>query len=92
MIGNIGQLVITRGINGEIADNADFAKFMMQSLKKYMGCDWGNLCDEDKAMNDSAVKNGDDRIVARYNSIYGDIYIITEWDRSVTTVLFTTEY
>lgn len=92
MIGNTGQLVITRGINGEIADNIDFAKFMMQSLKKYMSCDWGDICDEDKKMNDNAVKNNDDRIVARYNNPNGDIYIITEWDRSATTVLFTYEY
>ena len=39
-------------------------------------------------MNGSAVKNDGDRIVAHYN----DIYIITEWDRFVTTILFVHEY
>ena len=52
----------------------------------------GDLPNEDKRMNDSAIKNNDDRIVVRYNSEYGDIYIITEWDRSYTTILFTHEY
>lgn len=52
----------------------------------------GDLTDGDKELNDLAVKRGDDRIVAKYNNQHGDIYIITEWDRSVTTVLFTHEY
>ena len=43
-------------------------------------------------MNDDATKNGDDRIFARYNNEEGDIYIITEYDRSATTILFTYEY
>lgn len=45
-----------------------------------------------KKMNDSAIKNNDDRILAKYN--YGEtaIYIITEWDRSTTTILFVDEY
>lgn len=43
-------------------------------------------------MNDDAVKNGDDRIFARYNNEEGDIYIITEWNREVTTILFPSEY
>ena len=52
----------------------------------------GDLPNEDKRMNDSAIKNNDDRIVVRYNSEYGDNNIITEWDRSYTTILFTHEY
>lgn len=43
-------------------------------------------------MNDDAVKNSDDRIFARYNNEEGDIYIITEWNREVTTILFPSEY
>lgn len=38
------------------------------------------------------TENGDDRIFARYNNEEGDVYIITEWDRSVTTILFPSEY
>jgi hypothetical protein len=43
-------------------------------------------------MNDQAVKNGDDRIMGVYPTDEGDIWIITEWDRSVTTILFPSEY
>ena len=53
----------------------------------------GNTCPDDTKMNDEAVKNGDDRILAVYeDKKYGKIWIITEWDRSVTTILFPSEY
>ena len=45
--------------------------------------------------NDNAVANGDDRILAAYKKKDGKawkIWIITEWDRSATTVLFPDEY
>lgn len=84
----LGQVVITRGVNAEISKSIEFSKFILESIARFRNCDWGDVPEEDKRMNDAAVKNGDDRIVARYN----DIYIITEWDRSVTTILFTNEY
>mgnify|MGYP001303965363 CR=1 FL=1 len=84
----LGQLVATRGINVRLLNDSDFSKFLWNSFARYKNCDWGDIPHEDKKMNDSAVKNGDDRIVARYN----DIYIITEWDRSATTILFIDEY
>lgn len=85
-------LLFTSAINAKIAMDKGFAKFILDSLRRYHSGDWGDLCDEDKAMNDRAVANGDDRIVAKY--AHGDeaIYIITEWDRSATTVMFTYDY
>ena len=89
----MGKIVMTRGINEAIAESATFSRFVVDSLMRYVQNDWGNMCSEDARMNDSAVKNNDDRIVARYNNEeYSDIYIITEWDRSVTTILFAYEY
>ena len=90
----IGKLVMTKGIGMTMNRSSDFARFVVDSFyDKYRQGDWGDICHEDKKMNDSAVKNNDDRIVARYNyDGYDDIYVITEWDRSVTTILFTHEY
>lgn len=54
----------------------------------------GNLCDEDKALNDEALKDGN-RLMSAYNrKDHPDdkIWIITEADRSVTNVLFPNEY
>lgn len=90
---SLGQVVMTKGINNTIAESARFSRFIVNSFRRYIVCDWGEMHSEDAKMNDSAVKNDDDRIVARYNNKeYGDIYIITEYDRSVTTILFTDEY
>lgn len=88
----IGQVVITKGISNYVVEDFKFYEFILESLRRYLTADWGDLPNEDKRMNDSAVKNNDDRIVARYNNEQGDIYIITEWDRSYTTILFTNEY
>lgn len=89
----LGQTVVTRGVNETIAESAQFSQFIVSSIRRYVANDWGEMCSDDAQMNDRAVKNNDDRIVARYNNEeYGDIYIITEWDRSATTILFVDEY
>lgn len=87
-----GQVVITKGVNAKISESIEFSQFILESIAKYRNCNWGNLCKEDCKMNDQAIENGDDKIFARYNNEEGDIYIITEWDRSVTTILFPSEY
>lgn len=90
---NLGQLVCTRTIN-EHFKNETTKKEIFSAIDKYITCDWGNLCEEDKKMNEYAIKNNNDRILAKYHidSINEDIYIITEWDRSYTTVMFCYEY
>lgn len=89
----LGQCVCTRGVHELMEDNVSFFMFVNKSLQRHQTGDWGDLCDEDKQMNDYAVKNGDDRIVSKYKFNGGiSIYIITEWDRSYTTILFPEEY
>lgn len=41
--------------------------------------------------NDIALTNGE-RILGAYNTSQGKVYIITECDRSTTTILFADEY
>ncbi len=91
----LGQTVMTRGVADALSDNADLSEFVAASMERYMACDWGELDDEDKAQNDSAVASGDDRILAAYKNPgpkHWKIWIITEWDRSATTILFPDEY
>jgi hypothetical protein len=93
-----GQLVMTRGVNDKVADDTPFAKFVLNSIRRHANGDWGDLGKEDKATNDNALKaeqEGKDteRLFSKYKHSDGTaIYIITEWDRSVTTVLFPDEY
>jgi len=90
---SIGMTYITRGVDQLLREDNGFSKFVANSFKRHCNGDWGDLDEEDKAMNESALKNGDDRLFSKYN-YNGDvsIYIITEWDRSATTILFPEEY
>ena len=57
-----------------------------------MAGDWGYLDDEDKKENELSVKEGF-RILSAYKLETGvKVWVITEWDRSVTTILLPTEY
>lgn len=89
--GEIGELYMTDEIAYAIS-NSNFNKQLSSALKLYLNGIWGALCESDKKMNDDAVKNQDDRILAKYNLSKGPIYIITEWDRSYTTIMFCDEY
>ena len=87
----LGSLVYTKGISETIKKDRTFLKEIIDALNRYVDCDWGDLCPEDCALNKKAIKNNE-RILASYTTSYGKIYIITEWDHSVTTILFTYEY
>ena len=89
---NIGMTYITNGVDAKIKSDDKFAKFVANSFKRHVNGDWGELCEEDKQLNERALKNGDDRLFSRYENGENSIYIITEWDRSVTTILFPNEY
>ena len=88
----LGEVVVTRGIGDVMTSDNEFTVEVLEALANYSDGDWGKTCEEDAAMNDEAVESGDDRILAVYGTSKGDIWIITEWDRSVTTILFPSEY
>lgn len=90
----LGRVVSTRNITNKKHDNIKFRNFVDRSFKRYVSCDWGDVNEADKKRNDNAVNSGDSRIFAAYiNQNTGDkIWIITEADRSVTTILFPSEY
>ena len=90
---NLGKLLMTRGVNNQIADDTKFAKFVIDSLKRHASGDWGNMCQEDKAENELALWQGNLRIFSAYQTErLPKIWIITEADRSATTILFPDEY
>ena len=68
-------------------------KKILEAFSRYLQqMDWGEMCEEDKPMNDKAIENGNDRILSAYETTEGKIYIIAECDRSATTILFANEY
>lgn len=88
----VGQVVTTRGVATACENDLSFTEEVQRAYLKYIACDWGETSEADRALNDSAVENHDDRILAKYITSKGNIFIITEWDRSATTILFANEY
>ena len=94
---NTGQIVATRGVYDFACENPDFAQFIQKPLNRHVKGDWGDVDDEDKQTNDQALKQ-DTRLLSAYNDDrfpqngVATIWIITEADRSTTTILFPDEY
>ena len=64
----------------------------LEFLERHQAGDWGELCDEDKDENEFSVRNGF-RILSAYRTRNNvKIWVITEADRSVTTLLLPHEY
>lgn len=92
MLFRTGPLTESRGIATARDKDSSFDREVMTAYNDYINGRWGNLPAEDKEANETAVKAGNQRIIGRYSLSKGDIYIITEWDRSYTTILFCSEY
>ena len=61
-------------------------------LIRHVTGDWGELDEEDKKENELSVKEGF-RILSAYElETDVKVWVITEWDRSVTTILLPSEY
>jgi hypothetical protein len=85
----LGQIVATPGaldLLQESGENA--AKF----LDRHAQGDYGEVCEEDRMLNDQAIANGS-RILSAYRTAKSErLWIITEADRSSTCLLRPDEY
>jgi hypothetical protein len=92
----LGGIYLTRGVAELSKESPAFTAHIQQALARYSTGDWGDMCAEDKASNDKAIKCPDGgRVFAAYKHPDHEgwkIWIITEADRSATTVLFPDEY
>lgn len=94
MLFETGGIFSSAGVNESCCIIAGFWSFVCDCVTKHASGDWGDLCEDDKKLNDEAVQHGG-RILSAYNHPLDPdlkIYIITEADRSATTVLFPSEY
>ena len=84
----LGQVVATPGA---LAHCKAHAINPLLLLGKHAGGDWGDLGADDVAANVHAVQH-DERILSAY-MLHGEkLYVITEWDRTLTTLLLAREY
>jgi len=85
-----GQLVMTCGVD-ELVQQGLLNP--LTYLCRHLGGDWGDLDDSDKRQNDAALKSGRNRLFSSYEITPRlTLWIITEWNRSVTTLLLPSEY
>lgn len=83
----LGQIVATHGVIDEIERET-----ALLGLARHAAGDWGEVCKDDAAENELSLKEG-----FRLMSVYEydgqpKFWIITEADRSVTTILLPEEY
>ena len=65
---------------------------LIRLLERYLSGDWGDTCESDARTNEEALRSGN-RIISWYQvSKELRIMIITEADRSATTILLPEEY
>jgi hypothetical protein len=85
----LGQIVATPGA---LALLEKAQKSPSEFLLRHLRGDWGDLCRDHKAENELSLKQGF-RLLSSYPVTDTDtIWIITEADRPVTTVLLPAEY
>lgn len=80
----LGQVVATPGALSALLE-ANQTPF--EFLARHITGDWGELDPHDLQENEFALERGG-RLLSRYQTAQGVvIWIITEWDRSATTLL-----
>ena len=68
------------------------AEDVIACIQRHARCDWGDLTEEDATLNDLSLQD-EGRLLSAYSDSNGvKFWIITEWDRSVTTVLLPEDY
>ena len=83
----LGAIMVTPGALEALTP--EVASWM---LARHRRGDWGDLCPEDLAMNDAAAVRGGRILSAYLTPTMTRLWIITEADRSATTILLPEEY
>lgn len=90
---DFGELLETSAVYERRIVDPGFGNFTDICFIRHICGDWGDLCDEDKEVNEDALVNGG-RLMSSYTfeNTGEKIWIITEADRSATTILFPSDY
>jgi len=82
----LGQVVMT----SNAARRLDWPA-LKDGLRRHALGDWGDLDPQDIQSNEDALKHNH-RLLSAYGKGDRRFWIITEWDRSVTTILLPEDY
>lgn len=82
----LGQIVATANALSILSPEE-----ISQGLSRHAKGDWGNVCQDSVLQNNEALQSGS-RLLSSYGEGRHRFWIITEADRSVTTVLMPADY
>jgi hypothetical protein len=85
----LGRVVATPGALKLLSEASE--EDLFGYLARHATGDWGELCAFDRRQNEIALREGY-RVLSSYDAPEGRVWIITEADRSVTTILLPEEY
>jgi len=86
---SLGQIVSTPGALAALEKSRQPPQ---EFLSRHVRGEWGDLCEEDRRENEFSLERGL-RLFSSYRTNAGTkLYVITEADRSVTTILLPEEY
>lgn len=85
----LGHVVATPG---SLAALAESGQSPAEFLTRHASGDWGDVCSEDKRLNDEALLDGSRLLSAYTTAGGGKLWIITEAGRSSTCLLRPEEY
>lgn len=84
-----GRVVMTPGAQDALEKAGEHPLIF---LRRHLSGDWGEICEEDALSNEEALKAGL-RILSAYRTkLNTRLWVITEADRSLTTLLLPEEY
>ena len=84
----LGHVVATPGALEAVRENG---VDVLALVHRHASGDWGAVCTGDAQANDHALAHGA-RVLSAYETAAGRLWVITEADRSATTVLLPSEY
>jgi hypothetical protein len=82
----LGEVVVTANASLRLATEE-----VLTALRRHSSGDWGDLCPEDAMANDAALHRGG-RLFSAYGQGADRFWLITEADRTVTTILLPDDY
>lgn len=86
----LGRTVITAGVDALIRSGELHEAEVLKLFSKQENCDWGESMDKD--LNDEGARTGEDRCMGVHKINDITLWIITEQDRSATTILLPEDY
>ena len=98
-----GEVITTKSVNYYIEKKKGFHEEISKCLQRHISGDFGKLCKQDIEANLQDIQNDEGRILSRYSTSEGDIYINTQTEaydfqnekpifKKITTILFCDEY